>query len=407
MSAAIEAPCVLASHSPITPSRRSVILIRVQVHNIGFGHPAISHYPPSMAHAFTLPDLGEGLIEGEVGRWLVSEGDVVSEHQPIVEIQTDKTTVEVGAPVSGVVLRILVQEAQLADTGATLAYIGEAGEQLLYPVDTPPVEAPTPEPFISIVGSEPLDPLTIHRLARELAVDLASVSGTGQGGRITEADVRVAAAPAEGRRVPVRGIRRAIVEQVERTHREIPAVTFVEECDFTGVDLDLLVATVLAAAAASLRDVPELNARIDGADIVLLDRYDLGVAVDTDAGLVVPVVRGCDRLTIAEIHAEVARLAEGARAGSLQPDELRDSTFTVTSAGKLGGLLVTPLINHPEVAILGLHRVGPRPVVRDGEIVIREIGNVSVTFDHRVVDGVRAGAFCVDVIRRLETSSVH
>ena len=360
-----------------------------------------------MAHAFTLPDLGEGLIEGEVGRWLVSEGDVVSEHQPIVEIQTDKTTVEVGAPVSGVVLRILVQEAQLADTGATLAYIGEAGEQLLYPVDTPPVEAPTPEPFISIVGSEPLDPLTIHRLARELAVDLASVSGTGQGGRITEADVRAAAVPAEGRRVPVRGIRRAIVEQVERTHREIPAVTFVEECDFTGVDLDLLVATVLAAAAASLRDVPELNARIDGDDIVLLDRYDLGVAVDTDAGLVVPVVRGCDRLTIAEIHAEVARLAEGARAGSLQPDELRDSTFTVTSAGKLGGLLVTPLINHPEVAILGLHRVGPRPVVRDGEIVIREIGNVSVTFDHRVVDGVRAGAFCVDVIRRLETSSVH
>ncbi len=160
--------------------------------------------------------------------------------------------------------------------------------------------------------------------------------------------------------MPVRGIRRAIVEQVERTHREIPAVTFVEECDFTGVDLDLLVATALGAAAASLAEFPELNARIDGDEIVLLDRYDLGVAVDTDAGLVVPVVRGCDRLSVAEIDAEIRRLAAGARAGSLQPDELRDSTFTVTSAGRLGGLFVTPLINHPEVAILGLHRIGPR-----------------------------------------------
>ena len=114
------------------------------------------------------------------------------------------------------------------------------------------------------------------------------------------------------------------------------------------------------------------------------------------------VVRGCDRLSVEEIHAEIGRLAAGARAGTLQPDELRDSTFTVTSAGKLGGLFVTPLINHPEVAILGLHRIGPRPVVRDGAVVVREMGNVSVTFDHRVVDGARAGAFCVDVIRRLE-----
>ncbi len=173
--------------------------------------------------------------------------------------------------------------------------------------------------------------------------------------------MRAAAAPPEGRLVPVRGIRRAIVEQVERTHREVPAVTFVEECDFTGVDLDLLVARTLGVVASSLREFPELNARIDGDEIVLLDRYDLGVAVDTEEGLVVPVVRGCERLTVAEIAEEIARLADGARAGTLQPDELRDSTFTVTSAGKLGGLFMTPLINHPEVAILGVHRIGPRP----------------------------------------------
>ena len=355
-----------------------------------------------MAHAFTLPDLGEGLIEGEISRWLVREGDVVAEHEPIVEIQTDKATVEVGSPVDGVVLRILAREGELAAVGATLALIGAAGEQLLHSVATPPAEQPAPsEPIVAIVA-EPPAALAIHRLARELAVDFSAVKGTGPGGRVTEDDVRAAAAPAEGRRIPVRGIRRAIVEQVERTHRQIPAVTFVEECDFTGVDLGLLLATALQAASASLLEFPELNARIDGDEIVLLDRYDLGVAVDTEAGLVIPVVRGCDRLSVAEIDAEIRRLAGGARAGSLQPDELRDSTFTVTSAGRLGGLFVTPLINHPEVAILGLHRIGPRPVVRDGAIVVRQMGNVTVTFDHRVVDGVRAGAFCVDVIGRLE-----
>ncbi len=359
-----------------------------------------------MAHAFTLPDLGEGLNEGEIARWLVREGDAVSEHEPIVEIQTDKATVEVGSPVGGIVLRILAQEGELAAVGATLALIGVAGEQLLHSVATLPEEPPTTaEPIVAVV-SEPLEALGLHRLARELAVDLSAVKGTGPGGSVTEADVRASAAPAEGRRIPVRGIRRAIVEQVERTHREIPAVTFVEECDFTGVDLDLLVATALQAAAASLGEFPELNARIDQDEIVLLDRYDLGVAVDTEAGLVVPVVRGCDRLSVAEIDSEIRRLAEGARAGSLQPDELRDSTFTITSAGRFGGLFVTPLINHPEVAILGIHRIGPRPVVREGAIVSRQMGNVSVTFDHRVVDGVRAGAFCVDVISRFERPSV-
>ena len=355
-----------------------------------------------MAHAFTLPDLGEGLAEGEIARWLVREGDVVIEHEPIVEIQTDKATVEVGSPVNGVVLRILAEEGELAAVGATLALIGAAGEQLLHSVADPPAQDPQPsEPIVTVVA-EPLEALAIHRLARELAVDFSAVKGTGPGGRVTEADVRASAVPAEGRHIPVRGIRRAIVEQVERTHREIPAVTFVEECDFTGVDLELLVASALRATADSLAEFPELNARIDGDEIVLLDRYDLGVAVDTEAGLVVPVIRGCDQLSVSEIDSEIRRLAAGARAGSLQPDELRDSTFTVTSAGRLGGLLMTPLINHPEVAILGLHRIGPRPVVRDGAIVVRQMGNVTVTFDHRVVDGVRAGAFCLDVIDRLE-----
>jgi pyruvate/2-oxoglutarate dehydrogenase complex dihydrolipoamide acyltransferase (E2) component len=204
------------------------------------------------------------------------------------------------------------------------------------------------------------------------------------------------------RREPVRGVRRQIVEHLTRAHREIPAVTYVEECDFSNVDLKLLLPTVLRATALSLREYPELNARLEGDEIVYLDHYDLGVAMQTERGLVVPVVRACDSRSVEELRADIDALAEKARAGRLEPAELRGSTFSVTSAGKLAGLFVTPLINHPEVGILGVHRVGPRPVVRDGQVVVRAMGNVSVTFDHRVVDGARAAEFALAVIGRLE-----
>jgi pyruvate/2-oxoglutarate dehydrogenase complex dihydrolipoamide acyltransferase (E2) component len=359
-----------------------------------------------MAYEFKLPDLGEGLSEGEIARWLVAEGDAIEEDDPLVEVQTDKTTVEIPSPASGTVLKILVPEGAVAAVGTVLVVIGAEGEQLLRPVEAPAAEEAAP--IVSVVrdpgpsGAQATP--AVRRLARELGVRLEGVAGTGPGGRVTEADVRAAASPGsrEGRRVPIRGIRRAIVEQVERTQREVPAVTFVEECDFTGVDLGRLVALAMKAAALSLRDFPELNARVERDEIVYLDRYDIGVAVQTDAGLVVPVVRACDVLDVDAIDAEVRRLADGARRGDLAPEEVRDSTFTVTSAGKLGGLLVTPLINHPEVAILGVHRIAPRPVARDGAVVVRDVGNVSVTFDHRVVDGLQAARFCLDVIGRLE-----
>ena len=179
-------------------------------------------------------------------------------------------------------------------------------------------------------------------------------------------------------------------------------MTWVEECDFSGLDLKLLVPTVLQACALSLKEFPELNARLDGDEIVYLDRYDLGVAVQTEQGLVVPVVRSCDERTIADLRTEVERLAQAARAGKLKPDEVRGSTFTVTSAGKLGGLLQTPIVNHPEVGILSIGRIAPRPVVRDGQIVAAQVGYVAITFDHRVVDGARAAEFGLAVIERLE-----
>ena len=353
-----------------------------------------------MAYEFKLPDLGEGLTEGEVARWLVSEGQEIAEDDPLVEIATDKTTVEIPSPAAGKVARILVAEGEVVPVGTVLVVIGEDE------VATAPTAAPA-----AAAGQTPghvrATPL-VRKIAADLGVDLGSVVGTGPGGRISEDDVRAATkgqTPGqvpEGRRVPIRGIRRRIVEHLGISHREIPAVTFVEECDFTGVDLKQLVPLVLRATALSLKEFPELNARLEGDEIVYLDRYDLGLAVQTEQGLVVPVVRGCDTASLEELAAEVASLAEAARTGSLKPEELRGSTFTVTSAGKLGGLLVTPLINHPEVGILGIHRIGPRPVARDGEVAVRQMGNVSVTFDHRVVDGPRAAAFCLDVIGRLQ-----
>ena len=367
-----------------------------------------------MAYEFRLPDLGEGLTEAEIARWLVEEGSAVDEDQPLVDVQTDKTTVEIPSPRAGTVLKILVAEGDVAPVGAVLVVIGEEGEQLLRAVDDAQGRGePASEPLVAVVPADPAAAVratpAVRQLARELGVELVGLGGSGPGGRIVEDDVRAAASATatatDGRRVPVRGIRRAIVEQVTRTHREVPAVTFVEECDFTGVDLALLVPLAIHAAAGALARFPELNARLEGDDIVLLDRVDVGVAVQTDDGLVVPVVRGCEQRSVDAIAVEVRRLADGARTGSLTAEELRDSTFTVTSAGKLGGLFVTPLVNHPEVAILGLHRIADRALVRDGQVVVRKVGNISVSFDHRVVDGARAAEFCLDVIEQLQSGA--
>jgi len=358
-----------------------------------------------VAYEFKLPDLGEGLTEGEVARWLVSEGDEVAEDQPLVEIQTDKTTVEIPSPAAGKVAQILVEEGKVVPVGTILVVIGEDGKvsQPDKPLDQVPGRAPAGR-----VRATPL----VRRLAQELGVDLESVAGTGPQGRVTEADVREAATSpdqvpgpvSEGRREPLRGVRRLIAEHMARAHKEVPAVTWVEECDFSAVDLKLLVPTALKAAAETLQEFPELNARLEGDEIVYLDRYDLGIAVQTDDGLVVPVVRGCDSASVDELAEEVKRLAEAARNGALKPEELRGSTFTVTSAGKLAGLLQTPIVNHPEVAILSIGRIAERPVVRNGELAIAQTGYVSVTFDHRVVDGVRAAEFGLAFIGRLEGS---
>jgi pyruvate/2-oxoglutarate dehydrogenase complex dihydrolipoamide acyltransferase (E2) component len=369
-----------------------------------------------MAQSFKLPDLGEGLTEGEIARWLVAEGQEIHEDDPLVEIQTDKATVEIPSPFAGTVLRIVVAEGEVAPVGAVLVVIGEPGDVAgesesreaapPTPSDKEPRGAGSSSAGAARVQATPL----VRKVAEELGVDLAAVVGTGSGGRITEDDVRAAAggagAAADGRREPLRGVRRVIAEHMTRAHREVPPVTWVEECDFEAVGLERLLASVVKATASSLAEFPELNARLDSDAIVYLERYDIGVAVQTEQGLVVPVVRRADGKTIDELDDEIRRLADGARAGGLQPDELRGSTFTVTSAGKLAGLFQTPIVNHPEVAILSIGRVAPRPVVRDGEVVVRRTGTIAVTFDHRVVDGARAAEFGLAVIRRLESGEL-
>jgi pyruvate dehydrogenase E2 component (dihydrolipoamide acetyltransferase) len=360
-----------------------------------------------VAYQFKLPDLGEGLTEGEISRWLVAEGQDVAEDDPLVEVQTDKTTVEIPSPAAGTVTRILVEEGQVVPVGTVLVVIG--GEGASQQEATQPHAEPTAPSEPRPVRATPL----VRRVAQELGVDLETVTGTGPQGRVTETDVRRAAGTdtpgvrpgtgPQGRREPLRGVRRLTAEHMARAHREVPGVTWVEECDFSNVELELLVPTALKACAEALQEFPELNARLDGDAIVYLDRYDIGVAVQTDQGLVVPVVRDCAARSVDELRADVERLADAARAGKLSPEEVRGSTFTVSSAGKLAGLLQTPIVNHPEVAILSIGRIAERPVVRDGGVVPAKIGFLSLTFDHRVVDGARAAEFGLAVIRRLES----
>lgn len=398
---------------------------------------------------FRLPDLGEGVTEAEIDRWLVTEGQTIEEDDLLVEVITDKATAEIPSPFAGVVSQIYVGEGDIVPVGTVLISIEEDGAAASEEVrsasstaQAPPVApraAPAPPrappPARSGNGRVKAMP-PVRKLARELGVDITQIAGSGPGGRVLRADVEAiaggagvgaagrppgpsAAAPAVGgRRVPLRGVRRMIAEHMARAHSSIPPVTHVEECDVTELDaarklandrnLDRAKLTflpfVVKSVVSALKGFPELNCTLDesAGEIVYHDRYDIGVAADTPQGLVVPVVRGADAKSLHEIADEIDRLARGARDGKLKPDELKGSTFTITSPGPFGGLMATPIINYPEAAILGVHRATERPVVHNGQIVARLMMNLSITFDHRVVDGVTAAKFCLDVVKLLE-----
>jgi pyruvate dehydrogenase E2 component (dihydrolipoamide acetyltransferase) len=441
--------------------------------------PGAARFRADMAFEFKLPDIGEGVVEGEIVKWLVSAGDRVAEDQPLVEVMTDKATVVIPSPKAGTVLETRGAEGDIAKVHETLVVIEVAGgaaapaptpapasvaaaptPEAVAIASTPTVPAPAPRsvpPSVPPAAAPALSPgaapdgkvlaaPATRRLARELGVPLTAVHGSGPSGRVTSADVRAAAeapttrpsaAPAMpslpplppvpvapvaelAEEVPVRGLRKRIWENMARSKQLAAHFTFVEECDCTGLvaardrfnaqledgeDKLSYLPFILKAVIASLKRFPDLNGHVDEARQLFVRRRDfhIGVAVSTERGLIVPVVRHADRRSMIELSAEIKRVADAARAGRIGPEDLGGSTFTLTSLGKEGGIFATPVINHPEVAIMGVHKMVKRPMVDDDDqIVVKPMMNLSLSFDHRLVDGHVGAAFTYSVIRLLE-----
>jgi len=395
-----------------------------------------------------LPDIGEGVAEGEIVRWLVRVGDGVKEDQPLVEVMTDKASVEIPSPRTGTIEAILVEEGAVVPVGTVLVSIAVAGGgaaasapaaahaaagSTTTATKTAVAPAPAGAPAGGGSGAAVRIEATpaVRALAKELGVALESLAGTGASGRITADDVKAAAggAPAaaqastptaDEKRVPLRGLRRKIAEHMRRSLTTAAQFTFVAECDFTamvehraqhaaaaeraGIKLTYL-AYVFRALPSALKQFPLLNSSLDDAagEIVLKQHYHLGLATNTEEGLTVPIVHGAEKLGLFALAREIDRLATAAREHKLKLEELQGGTFTVTSTGAKGGVLATPILHHPQVAILGVHAVTKKPAVVNGQIVARDLGNLSLSLDHRVVDGAVGADFLYALIEKLQT----
>ena len=402
-----------------------------------------------MAREFKLPDIGEGVHEGEVVKWFVKEGDAVRENDPIVEVMTDKVTVQIPSPVTGKILQLRAKEGEVVKVGSTLIVFGEAGETApAKPAASPAGAVPPPAPARSSAPPPPppgsgdaLAAPVVRRLARELNVDLATIRGSGPQGRVTEDDVRratrttapspittpastprpaVTAAPSTvEERIPILGLRKRIFEKMAKSTSTAAHFTYVEEVDMSqlvhlrdnlkesaerkGLKLTFLPFFIKASLGA-LKQFPTLNASVDDAqnELVVKRYFNIGIATATDEGLTVTVVHDADRKDLWGLAQEVERLAEAARDKKLSLFDVQGSTFTITSLGKDGGILATPIINWPEVAILGIHKIEKRPIVRNDQIVVRDMMYLSCSFDHRVIDGHVGAAFVQSVRNNLE-----
>ncbi len=405
-----------------------------------------------MAREFKLPDIGEGVHEGEIVKWLVKEGAPIKENDLMVEVMTDKVTVQIPSPVTGKVLKLLAKEGQTVTVGTTIILLGEAGESA--PVTATP--APAAQAAPAIVRTAPalahtpasastgpaLAAPAVRKLARELGVNLDAVRGTASGGRITEEDVRNAqkaptpamalrpAVPVEElppkrapagleERIPIHGLRKRIAEKMAKTHATVAPFTYVEEVDMTqlvhlrdrlkeaaegkGIKLTYL-PFVVKALVAALKEHPTLNASMDDEkqELVVKRYYNIGIATATDEGLTVTVVHDADKRDIWNLAREIERLATAAREKKVALQEIQGSTFTITSLGKEGGMFATPIINWPEVGIIGVHKIEKRPVVRNDLVVIRDMMYLSCTFDHRVIDGHVGAAFVQALVKYIE-----
>jgi pyruvate dehydrogenase E2 component (dihydrolipoamide acetyltransferase) len=401
-----------------------------------------------MTYELRLPDIGEGIAEGEVVKWLVKEGAEVEANQPLVEIMTDKVNVEIPSPKKGTILKLMAKEGQVVKVGQVLLAIGEKGEQkstpptFQSPTAAPRAQAPPKEDSVPLPPSiktlakphEILATPATRKLARDLGVDLSLVQATGPAGRIIDEDVQrfkqlgktatpvglqVTGPRGVEERIAFRGIRRKVAEHMVKSKEATAQVTHVDEIDMTeivqlrekakasaekrGVKLTYL-PFIIKSLIPALKQYPYLNATLDeeNAEIVLKKYYNIGIATDTENGLVVPVIKDAEHKSITQLASELGSLGEKARTGQLALDEIQGGTFTITNVGGIGGVFATPIINYPEVAILGVHKITKRPVVKDGQIVIRDMTYLSLSFDHRVLDGAMAARFVTTIKQYLE-----
>lgn len=387
-----------------------------------------------MLREFKFPDVGEGIAEGEIVRWLVKEGDSVKEDQDLLEVETDKAVITLNSPYTGKVTRLHGKEGDIIKVGDVLTTVdagdkegtvtgaekGDSGTVVGTLNDNEVVEVIRP------VQATP----AVRALAKQMGLDLASVKGTGPGGRITKEDVDTAATKtgeqtAEAdtyglvEKIPLRGIRRTVAKRMAEASKRVAEVTIWEDADITeleqvrarerkvaeekGVKLTYL-PFLIKAVIPALNAHPYFNASLDeGAEAIVLKKYfNIGIAVDTSDGLIVFVIKDADKKNILDLAKETATLAEKARLRKIDLHELKGSTFTITNYGVVGASYGTPIINYPEVAILGLGKIEDRPVVRSGQIAIRKMMPLSLAFDHRAIDGVEAGRFLGVVIQHLE-----
>jgi 2-oxoglutarate dehydrogenase E2 component (dihydrolipoamide succinyltransferase) len=399
-----------------------------------------------MATEIRVPVLGESVTEATVGRWFKRASETVNADEPIVELETDKVTLEVNAPASGVLAEIVAKEGEAVSAGALLGQIGDAAsaappkaEAKPVPPQAAPVSpAPAPAPAPATPSSlAMLAPPAAAKIAADHGLDPAIVAGSGKRGQVLKRDILdyitrppapapaappppPAPASAEDReeRVPMTRLRQTIARRLKDAQNTAAMLTTFNEADMTevmalrarykdafeqkhGIKLGFMGLFVKACVGA-LREVPSVNAEIDGADIIYKNYYHLGVAVGTDKGLVVPVVRDCDRLDLAGIEKMIAELGKRARAGELKIEEMQGGTFTITNGGVYGSLMSTPILNVPQSGILGMHKIQERPVAVAGKIEVRPMMYLALTYDHRIVDGKEAVTFLVRVKEALE-----
>ncbi len=423
-----------------------------------------------------LPELGEGVTEGELVKWLVKPGDSVKADQPIAEVMTDKATVEVPTPIAGIVKELKYKSGDVvkvesvmimleSGSGATAAPAAAAHKEVpaaahMNFAASAPATTATAKPAMTVAANGIFPPVAdskvlatpaTRRLAREMGVDINTISGTGLAGRVTREDVMStgggsmsngagavsakSSAPAAGmtiprpayqgpagateERVPMIGIRRKIAENMQKSKAIIPHFTLMDEANVTelvklrdslkefsekhGTKITYL-PIVMKAMIATIREFPMFNASIDDAasEIVYKKYFNLGFAADTPNGLVVPVIKNADQKTIVELSKEILDLSKRARDGKLKPDEMKGACITITNIGSIGGTYATPVINHPEVAILGMYKIDEKPVIRNGQLAAIKVMNYTITADHRLIDGAVAARFLKAFIERIE-----